>query len=146
MRFDQLRAFHIAEPDGTRRRVVTEITRPTMYMLVDAAGMHRDRIEAEIAWVRERLQPGFDLVLVWPRGSEREAAACVARSSVGAVIDADGDLGRWAAPGGGRVAILVDAVARSVEEVTGTHTIFGVGRRPFPQPGDRTIDLGDVQL
>ncbi len=146
MRFDQLRAFHIAEPDGTRRRVVTEITRPTMYMLVDAAGMHRDRIEAEIAWVRERLQPGLDLVLVWPKGREREAAASVACSSVSSVIDADGDFRRWAAPGGGRVAILVDAVAMSVEEVTAAHAIFGVGSRPFHQPGDRTIDLGDVQL
>jgi hypothetical protein len=116
-----------------------------MYLLVDTDGMPQDRIDAEIAWVKERLLPTIDLVLVWPMGSDFEPGAHLSGNSLWAVIDVDGEFRRLAAPDGQRVAILVDAVEMHAERMTGSHEAFGIGNRQGLRAGDRTIDLGDVQ-
>jgi hypothetical protein len=147
MDLDQLRAIRVTTIDGQPGKSLADVERPTVYLLVDAEGMERDRIDAEIAWVIERLQRDIDLVLIWPDGKETEARACNFCGGTRVMIDAFGGFRDLVSPEGRRAAILVDPVRVLVEMVTESHPAFDVasqahGRR---RRRDRTIDLGDVQ-
>ncbi|HYI24553.1 MAG TPA: hypothetical protein VD767_04010 [Thermomicrobiales bacterium] len=149
MQFDQFSIIGMTDLAGNRLVARAIVDRPTVFLLIEMNGIQRSRLDAEIAWVVERLQPGFDLVLVWPGNRLKEARDCQLGGSARVVIDRDGEFFRAASPDGRRAAILIDPDQRLVEPITGAHSAFNRGGEAHWDErwsGDRTIDLGDVQL
>lgn len=143
----RLAAVPLATLDGVLLSALAIIARLTLVILVDAYRTSPERIAAEIGWVRERLDPAIELVLIWPQRTTAQARALRATTELKMYVDRDGDFRRLVSPGGRRVALLADPKAGTLERIAGTNAIFAV-RRAVDGMSDRgtdhMIDLGDV--
>lgn len=123
------------------------VVQRTLLILIDAHRARPERSAAEIAWVQERLEPGIDLVLIWPGRALRRALAMPVAADTRMYLDVQGAVRRLVSPSGKRVAVVADPASGELAKVRGDSPIFAVRRGPGgtdERGGDGTIDLGDV--
>ena len=139
--------FHLTTLGGELRRGRDVVTQRTVLILIDAIGAAPERSAAEVAWVRERLDPDIDLVLIWPADALIPTPAMPVAANARIYRDVQGDVCRLVSPTGKRIAVLADPNSGQVRRVRSDSPIFAVRRAPSganERGADSTIDLGDV--
>jgi hypothetical protein len=134
--------------DGHSLRGGDIVQARTLVMLIDAYRTKPERSAAEIAWVRERLEPGVDLVLIWPRGAVDQALAIQPGDGVRMCIDVDGEFRRLVSPSGKRLSVLADPTLGLMEPVGAESSVFSVDHGTMDgenRRNDHMIDLGDLR-
>ncbi len=132
---------------GERQRWQDILERSTVVILIDANRMELERSEAEIGWVRERIDPVVDLVLIWPGQTLSRPQALPDLRGVRLYLDVWGEFQRVVSPTGKRVALLVDPETGSIDRLSEASPVFAIERSTYSQGHrgtDRMIDLGDV--
>jgi hypothetical protein len=146
MDLERITKVSLTTLDGSPRTGREVVRQRTVLMLIDAHRTRPDRSAAEIAWVQERLEPGIDLIVIWPRGAQLQATAIDTLDHARMYLDAHGEFRRLVSPSGKRVAILVDPLQGTIERLGAESDVFAVGRGESgdERGSDRTMDLGDV--
>jgi len=147
MNLARLATVSLTTLDGLHLGGHAIVTRQTLIILVDAYRTNGERIAADIGWVRERLDPAIELVLIWPQWAAAQARALQADTGFDMYVDRHGDFRRLVSPGGQRITLLADPEAGTLVSVTGSNVIFAVRRTvdgTSDQGADHMIDLGDV--
>ncbi len=143
----RLLAVSFTTLDGEHRSGLDVIAQKTVLILIDAYRAKPERSAAEIGWVRERIDPAVDLVLIWPSRISRQARMFPGLHGVRMYLDSRGEFRRLVSPTGKRIALLIDPDTGSIERLSGASPIFAIGRgnQGAENRGvDRMIDLGDV--
>lgn len=128
--------------DGDRVTGSDIVMRCSLLILIDACHASDDRTAAEIGWVRERLDPSIDLLLIWPARALDGARAFAAGGDARMYLDSQGDFRRLVSPSGRPHAVLVEPDQRTIVPVSAASPIFAIAHGA--EGVDRTIDLGDV--
>jgi hypothetical protein len=147
MRLDEFAGITFTGLDGAPCLARELVTRRSVFILLDAHRTRAERTAAEVAWVVERLDPDIDLVLVWPRGTSRQAQGLPALATLRLVEDTTGAFRRLVSPTGRRIAVLVDPDDGTLHPLTAQSPLFDVGHASRDLNGrgtDRTVDLGDM--
>lgn len=147
LEFARLLAVSLATLDGEPRTGRDIITRPTVLYLIDAYRTKPERTAAEVGWLRERLRPSTDLVLVCPHRAREQADAIRSEHDTRMYLDMQGQFRRLVSPGGKRVVLLVEPESGLVERLSATSPVFAVQggiTGENARGADRTIDLSDV--
>ena len=147
MRLDEFANITFTGLDGAPCLANEMVTRRSVFILLDAHRTRAERTAAEVAWVVERLDPDIDLVLVWPRGTSRQAQGLPALATLRLVEDTTGAFRRLVSPTGRRIAVLVDPDDGTLHPLTAQSPLFDVGHASRDLNGrgtDRTVDLGDM--
>ncbi|MBA2468750.1 MAG: hypothetical protein H0V37_05045 [Chloroflexia bacterium] len=147
LEFARLLAVPLATLDGEPRTGRDIITGPTVLYLIDAYRAKPERTAAEVGWLRERLRPSIDLVLVCPRRALDQADAIRSKNDTQIYLDTQGQFRRLVSPGGKRVTLLVEPESAIIERLSATSPIFAVHGGPDGADrhgADHTIDLSDV--
>ena len=148
MDLERLFEIPLTTLDGHPLRGCDIVHKRTLVMLIDAYRTKPDRSAAEIAWVRERLEPGVDLVLIWPRGAIDQALAIMPGDRVRMYVDVRGAYRKMVSPSGKRISVLVDPTLGQMEPVGAESDIFNVGHEQKSaelRRNDHMIDLGDIR-
>lgn len=144
---ERLLQLDLATLDGEPRRGRDVVTQRTVLILIDAVRAGPARSAAEVAWVRERLDPDIDLVLILPAGALGPAPAMPLAANTRIYLDVQGNFRRLVSPTGRRIAVLAGPDSGRVTRVRSDSPIFAVRRAPssaHERGADSTIDLGDV--
>jgi hypothetical protein len=129
---------------GKTCTVLELVVRPTVLMLVEPGRARPERIAAEIGWVRERLEPAIDLVLVWPPSGLGLARELHAANQEWCYLDTTGAFRDLVSPTGARAAVLVEPQPGRIERLSAGSPLFAVDRGSNGRRADHMIDLGDV--
>ena len=119
----------------------------TLLVMIEHEVVNIERASAQLAWVRERLDPDIALVLVWPAHAAQRARSLPDSNGADMYLDIDGDAQRILSPDGVRIVLLIDPFAESVTEVSADSGVFDIARRRRDgdeRREDHMIDLGDV--
>lgn len=147
MELTRLLAVRLTTLDGTHLTVSEIVVQRSVLILIDAYRTELERSAAEIGWVRERLNPEIDLLLVWPGRAGNQARMIQPGNSIQMFLDEKGEFRRLVSPSGRQRAVLVVPETGTIERISATSSVFAVGHRldGIDERGaDRTIDLGDV--
>ena len=147
MSFDEFAGITFTGLDSAPCQASELVTRRSVLILLDAHRTRAERTAAEVAWVVERLDPDIDLVLVWPRGTSRQAEGVSALADLRMVEDTNGAFRQLVSPTGRRIAVLVDPENGALHPLTAQSPLFDVAhatRDPNGRGTDRTVDLGDM--
>ncbi len=144
---ESLYATVVMSTGGERRRWQDILERNTVVILIDANRMNPERSAAEIGWVRERIDPLVDLVLIWPGQELARMRAVPIPGEIRLFVDVLGEFQRIVSPTGKRAAVLIEPETGSIDRLSGTSPVFAIGHALHGQMArgtDRMIDLGDV--
>lgn len=146
MQLERLLLVPFASIDGHRLIGRDVVQTRSLLVLIDAYRTRPERSAAEVAWVRERLETGTRLILVWPSRSVEQALHLATSDDFEQFFDLAGDYRRLVSPSGKRVSILVDPEFGIMRRVTGDDEIFSMSSADAPadRGSDHMIDLGDV--